>query len=215
MQWPQSTSPQTHTPMTKKKSEEIDLEKELDKSTEEINTAPDFEEAEPEENEDDFEEDYSALMDEDGDMDESAPEPTHTKEYIKKTADRLVSAFDILQRAIMKPLYKKTMLRPGDADKAKKWARERENGQKIEDIVAGDYDTKERLDAYVKALETLPLSDDDKEAIADPLSELVEKYRHLQLSPEWALVFAVGIVMLPRLEPLLPNMKDLFKGNTE
>lgn len=196
-----------------KPTNEIDLEKELDQETESTQTGSDFEpDLGPAPSADDFD------MDEDWPV-EDEPEPTQqdqsrfTPDYLRKTANRWVRAFDSLQRALIRPLYKKTILHEGDEAKAKAWTRKyEETGGKMQDIIAGDWETKERLDRYTKAMESLPLSDDEREAIAEPLSELIEKYKHLQMSPEWALVFAVAIVMLPRLEPVFPSIRDLFKG---
>lgn len=198
------------------KPNDIDLEKELDKPTEEVYTGEDFEDQEPESIEsDDFED--SALFDQE-EPDEDPENSFHDKfspDYLHKTAQRWVKAFDHLQRGIMRTMYRKTMLKDGDADKAKQWARQYEkSGGKMEDIINGDWETKERLDKYTEALKELPFTEADREAIAEPLSELIEKYKHLQLSPEWALVFAVSIVMLPRIEPIMPNLKDLFKGKS-
>lgn len=196
----------------------IDLERELEDETEEAQTEEDFEEPDdfptPEDIDDNDDFDHEMITpDEEEDDDDGAyrDDPEFTKDYFHKTAHRWVKAFNALQKSILRRSYKKSILQKGDAEKAKEWQRKKaQTNAKFEDIVDGDWEVQERLERYMKAVEELPFTKDEAEDIAAPLAELVEKYRHLRMSPEMALIVAVTIAMLPRLEPIFPNVNDWF-----
>ncbi|MEQ8628095.1 hypothetical protein [Ekhidna sp.] len=198
--------------MAKKKTEEtMNLEDELKKATEEAN--------EVEELEDDFEPSPESFDDE-GDFDdfdepdfddEADEEPTFSGDP-KKTARRWIKTFNALQKWVLKGLYKKKILTSEDSEQIRKWkAQHKANPNvKMEDVIEGDAERYERFDRFLTAVEDLPFTEEEIQDIAEPLSELIEKHRRLQMSPEVALLLAVIIVMLPRLEPILPDMTAIF-----
>lgn len=155
---------------------------------------------------------------------EPGPEPAAAKpveaftpDRARATANTWLKWFNSLLKISFPYLYKKTVLRPGDQERMAQFVRSNagKSEREMETIISSDdtmWPVKTRFDKYLKACEEIELSQDEINHIAEPLAELIVKYRWMQLSPEWSLVIAVCIVMLPRFEPMIPNLAKVFNA---
>lgn len=208
--------------MAKKKNEAgSSLESELEKVTNYVAGEEPSEEIGAE----NYSEDSGSFFDEldldepeiDEESEEFDEEPGESKESLQKMARRFVRFFDALQRLSLRPVYKRTILRPGDKEAADEFIRRAKSSgnSSIQDIDGLESDQVARIEKFMEAMKDLPLSDDDMESLIDPLADVIEKHRSLRMSPEAALVFSLLIVMLPRIEPIMPGLGNLFKKASE
>ena len=146
---------------------------------------------------------------------ESSPAPAMTQSAARRQAERYTKMFGALVKWGGKPLYRWSMLKKGDvqkvADFQHKASADPDGGRRMVDQVLNDaghemHAVMMRFDAYMKAVEDLPLSDDECETIADPLTDLIIKYQYLQLGPEMMFVIAVVLVMAPRFAVMIPGV---------
>lgn len=189
--------------------EEFDLAKELEEPTEEIIEAQDFEESEPESNADDFENFETEIED----IDPEDEPPKAKKFNAKKIAYYWIRSFNIIQKRVMKSLYKKTILQKGDQEAVERNIQQEDAGIVIGEPEKGtpEYFQRQRMEKFLKYCEAAPFTDDEVEMLVDPLAQVVEKYKALQLTPEGQLALAVFFVMLPRLDPLFPSLTKMFE----
>lgn len=148
---------------------------------------------------------------------EAAEVKNWTPDQAKTTAISWVKRFSSVMKIIFTPLYRKTILAPGDAEKMQNFVRANKalNEKEKEAAMHSDHELSkvaDRFDKYIKACEDIPLNADEIEDLAQPLSELIIKYKNLQLGPEWMLAIAAGFITLPRLAPLMPDMSKIFAG---
>ncbi|GAA4353052.1 hypothetical protein GCM10023185_13290 [Hymenobacter saemangeumensis] len=149
-----------------------------------------------------------------GDDDETetaAPTP----EDALKSARRIISFVDNLQKPFLVSAYKRSVLWPGDEEKLTEFNRQRAARGKysLQDAITEDsdfYQVSKRAEEFFALCEAAPFTDDEKDSLAGPLSEVLEKYTSLQLTPEMALLAAVAMVMLPRVAPLIPAFRKGF-----
>lgn len=141
-----------------------------------------------------------------------AEEP-FTSDKAMGTARTWVKWFNSAMKMFMPWLYRKSVLEEGDQERMGAWVRDQKrqgrSEREMEEAISSDssmWPVKNRFDRYLKACEEVPLNAEEMEMIAEPLSQLIIKYKTLQLGPEWSLVIAVFIVMLPRFEPMLKNL---------
>ncbi len=132
-------------------------------------------------------------------------------------ATRWVKTFSNAMKVFFSWTYRKSILKPGDEQAMAEFvkAHKGESEKQMQDAITSDspmYDVSNRFDKYMKACESIPLDQDEIDSIAEPLQELIVKYKTLQLSPEWMLVISVAFVMLPRVTPLMPDLSKLFAG---
>ncbi len=135
----------------------------------------------------------------------------------RSMATRWVKTFSSAMKVFFSWSYKKTILKPGDEQAMAEFvkAHKGQSEKEMQDAITNDspmYDVSNRFDKYLKACESIPLDQDEIDSIAEPLEELIIKYKNLQLTPEWMLVISVGLVMLPRVTPLMPDLSKLFAG---
>ena len=195
-----------------KKDDEFDFAAELAQATEpaELPDGEFVDEAaqagEPPIDEEDFDEEETETYSEEDEEPGYAPDP-------KVSARRWIKAINVLQKGILRRMYKKKILNEGDDEKVRKWKRDHQinPNARIEDVLEGDAETFDRVDRFMKAVEELPFTEDDINDMAEPLSEVIQKYKRLQMSPELALVISVMIVMLPRIEPVMPGFTRIFR----
>lgn len=69
-----------------------------------------------------------------------------------------------------------------------------------------------RYEKTSKAIKDAPFTADERESLVKPLAALVKKYAFLQFGPETMFFFAVCLVMLPRITPLIPGFGDFISG---
>lgn len=134
----------------------------------------------------------------------------------KVSARWYIKAFNLVQKTILKPIYRSRLLQEGDIEKVREASkRAKEAGAKhIQDLYAeGDpmYDVCARFDRYLDAVNDLPLTKDEQSELLEPLAAVIEKYRWMQMGPEGQLLLAVFVIMAPRLEPALPGIGDKLK----
>jgi hypothetical protein len=137
-----------------------------------------------------------------------------SKEALKKASLRWIGLFDHLQKPFLVNAYSKAILKPGDTealtDAQKRY--DLSNEKKIQEAVSENdhlYGILKRFDEYQQAIKGISFTEEEKEMIAEPLAEVVEIYKNMHMSPQMALLAAVAMVMLPRIEPIFPQ---LFKG---
>lgn len=201
----------------------IDLEKELGKATEEVKAAPGVDDM-PTPNEP-SEEDFELEELEESEGLEGLDDPDEenhriTGASLKTMALRIVKAFNVVQKRTFLPLYKKRILQSGDEDVAANWLNVQETNKNFdwEQTVTKNpenYAIYKRVSKFQQLCEELPLTEDEINDIADPLAEVMEKRESLRMSPEGALALAVFLVMLPRIEPILPGLGSIFKKAKE
>lgn len=177
-------------PINEQVSDNFDLDNQLDKDTQGADTFSDT--GDPE--------DYT----------EDEDQPLKTLSECRRDAKAAVDLVDGLQTTVLKRyVYPKTILVKGDKDKLRRYFDENERSEDV-------FDAYKRYQKLVEYSEALPFDKEDKERIIKPLSRIIQKYQTKALSPEWTLVLAVLIVMLPRLQPLFPSIFsgiESFAGN--
>lgn len=147
---------------------------------------------------------------------EPKPVEPMTAAKAKGMAQRWVKTFSSGLKLLLSAVYKKSLLKPGDEEKMAELVRQNrgKSDKEIFDAINSNdpiYDVSNRFEAYIKAVDEIPLSQEEIDSIAEPLEELIQKYKSLQLGPEWMLVISVGIVMLPRVVPLMPDLSKIFQ----
>ena len=143
--------------------------------------------------------DSSGDNDADDDYQEDEVKPLGKAEA-RALAKQLVDDFSALQKtALAGFVYPNTILKKGDFTLEKEY----KQGSRS---VAHDA-AKSRVDEYEHMVSTLPFTREEKDQIAKPLSAVILKYQTMvKMGPEFSLVLAVFLVMLPRLEPMLANL---------
>lgn len=142
------------------------------------------------------------------------PEPMSADKK-KRMALRFVKVWDFMQKEIMKFGYKRSILKKDDIKKIKAF-RDKNEGlseKQINNKLATDPDLSgivSRMDKFLVATKSLALTPDEKEDLAEPMMELIEKYAYLRLGPEGSFALTAFFIMLPRLEPIFPNIADLI-----
>lgn len=141
--------------------------------------------------------------------------PTKTPADARKSAERWISFVDNLQRPMLIAAYRKNVLHPGDTERITEYEQKRAARGKysIEDAVSEDtdfYHVLARAKEFSELCDKAAFTADEKETLAGPLSEVLEKYTSLQVTPEVALLLAVAMVMLPRIAPLVPLFRKGF-----
>jgi hypothetical protein len=145
-------------------------------------------------------------------------EPVKDKSFYKRSAARMVKAFSSLLKVGAKKVYKKSVLKPGDIEEMSELKKRIELSGKPQDRAIADavsdndklYHVFKRFEEYDRLVKEAPLTEEEQEILIEPLSEVIEKHKFLQAGPEAALLMAVLIIMLPRLEPMFPNVKNMF-----
>lgn len=157
---------------------------------------------------DDFEPGEPAdLVDPDNDA-----EPAKNRAFFRRQAKQFVKTFDVAQKTVLGSIvYPKAILEPGDrelvADYRVKYKTSRKSNR-LEIPAKGDelYDALQRYEKLDQACSELPLTPEEQADLIAPLTDVLEKHERKALTPEWALVVAVFLVMLPRLEPMFPKL---------
>jgi hypothetical protein len=145
------------------------------------------------------------------------PAPEYSPTKAKSTAKTWTKWLSSLMRFTFPYFYKRTILAKGDVEKMKVFVDQHKgmSEKQMEDAINNDqemFSVNTRFDRYLKAIDSVKFTDEEMDYIAEPLSDLIIKYRHLQLGPEWSLVLAVAIVMLPRFEPMFPGLGKIFSS---
>jgi hypothetical protein len=196
-------------------SDEIDLIAELDKATEEkavgITINPviqtDGEETPPQEPKgDDFKDDFTKGAD------EVKPEPTKpltdaVKSFdSRKLAPALIDTVDVLISEGF-PLFYQQTLSKEDRQAMKMLARKYRTLKDANKMTLTEDDQRimEIYIDYEDYCEGLPLSEDEKKSLLEPLIEVLKEVNYTS-SPGNALIIAVILIMIPRCFPLGLNL---------
>lgn len=190
-------------------SEIDDLVAELNQKTEENSSS--FEEAPKAEVK---EEDFTAPPPEPERPKEEEPKnepPPYTGYDARKQAEGYIRIFNKLQKPGLTWTYGQLILNAGDVDalSALQKRKDLEAGFTLDQACQENdqlYAILQRFDRYAQAVEKVSLTEEEIESIIEPLTAVIQKYRWMQLGPEAMLVITVALVMLPRLEPLLPRI---------
>ncbi|MBO0946988.1 hypothetical protein [Fibrella forsythiae] len=156
--------------------------------------------------------DFDLEVDQDPVSTDPGAEPTKNRAFFRRQATQFVKTFNVAQKTVLSSVvYPKTILEPGDkqlvADYRVKY-KTRSKSNKLEIPAEGDelYDALRRYEQLDQAISELPLSAEEQADLIAPLTDVLEKHQQKALTPEWALVVAVFLVMLPRLEPVFPKL---------
>lgn len=118
-------------------------------------------------------------------------------------APAIVDGADAIIQQIFPILYEKSTFSEDERNTIKVLAYKQKN--KSETVLSeNDLSLMALCAEYEKYCETLPLKETEKKQIIKPLSELL-KDLNLQTSPTNAFIIAIGLVMLPRILPLITN----------
>lgn len=145
------------------------------------------------------------------------PEPVEIDAKTHKSAARYVKMFSALMKMVFKPIYRRTLLEPGDIEKMRDLQNKNRgrSDKSIDEVISSDselWPVVNRFDKYMKAVDEIALDKEEIEMLAEPLAEVMHKYKKSILSPEWTLVISAGMIMVPRLAPMMPDISSIFKG---
>jgi hypothetical protein len=200
--------------------ETIDLDNILAQATNIINSsASDFapEASEALENDslqtdsDDFEEDddYGQALDQ-----EEPEVKVQTPEMVLASARRIIKFVNKAQKPFLVKAYRSKHLKEGDEEviKDQKISGVFDNEHRYQQELERNPEFKsicKRFNYYTELIEGIEFTDDEQQSLEEPLAEVLAKWNKFQMTPEMALLMAVAMVMLPRIEPLFPR---LFNG---
>jgi hypothetical protein len=179
---------------------EIDLAAELEADTPELASSG---------IEDSFEEETNTEEDEPGlNDDQGQDDRPKSKADSRAEAKMIVNTFDLLQLNIFQyAVYPNVILKAGDYQKV-------ERSKQGKSYVI-DEETQAAIDRWVEfeaKCKELPLNRDEKDRIIDPLSKVLHKWNKIEVSPEMTLIFVIGLILLPRLQPVFPLMFKKLDG---
>lgn len=142
--------------------------------------------------------------------------PKKPSRSFKKIATSFVKTFEsVVLKMGAKWAYPQILLKEGDAElvvdfrERLKVVPEREQNSFSANILLENNDLRSALTRVEKAMDCIhnaPLSKDEFDMLVDPLAEVIEKYKWMQVGPEANLLLAVIIIMIPRVEPLFPGL---------
>jgi hypothetical protein len=150
-------------------------------------------------------------------------EPGEPKKPVnfKKIASGFVKFFNSLLKIGAKRLYPEVILKPEDPAILVdlKTRTEMIPDRDKEAFLASELESKDtlryawnRLSRVEELIAAAPLTEDEKEMLIDPLADVIEKYRWMQVGPEANLLLAVIVVMAPRIEPLFPGLMSSLES---
>lgn len=127
----------------------------------------------------------------------------------EKLADTIIEFADAVLEAGMPYVYELTL--PKDdrqalKELARKYRKSKRNKDKEMVLTARDQEVMEIYVEYEDYLEELPMDDDEKKSLREPLIEVLKQMNY-QTTPQNALMIASGMVALPRVLPLLIKLK--------
>lgn len=145
-------------------------------------------------------------------------DPPLSRSQIEKMATSWINRLDTFQRMVYSPLYRWSILERDDLKQYEEFKRKHtgESEKEVSDALKSDdamWSVAQRMDKCAKAIEKLPYTKEEKEDLIQPMADLIEKYKKLQLGPEWMFLIAFGFSTLARIEPFVPDIKTLFSGD--
>jgi|GEM_PF-2796698 len=153
------------------------------------------------------------LMEEEG-SEEEGQEPAKPKN-LKAIAETMVRFFSTLLSFGAKKLYPDAILKEGDLEKVANMNQALdlvpENQKEATFLEAtradsGLYYSFKRYTNVQELIQDAPLTEAEQELLVQPLVEVIAKHKFLQVGPEANLVMVLILIMVPRIEPLFPNL---------
>jgi hypothetical protein len=162
------------------------------------------------------------------DTDPILENPEEFEEYIPAdvgpglaaSAAGIVRGLSVLLGFFGRKIYAKALLKPGDADiintvnaKVERVPKERQT-EAFNNEINANHETLsayERSVAFSQAIKGLPLTQEEQELLARPVGNILAHYQ-VQPGPWGDLIIALFIIMLPRLEPMLPGAGKIIKN---
>lgn len=147
-----------------------------------------------------------------------APKEVEDPESAKKSSSRYIKLLNLFMVMSFPPIYRATILEPDDIKKMSEYRRKNsgKTDKQIDDALHSDdemWPIVNRFDKYMKAVQDIPLDADEQEMLAEPLAEVLTKYKKAHLSPGWQLAITAALIMAPRIIPTLPDsISKIFKG---
>lgn len=146
----------------------------------------------------------------------AAPSTPEQKASYKRSAERYVKAFNSLLKVGLPGWYRSKIMKKGDFEKINEYRKKKELDPRfnLEDAITSDdhlYKAFKRYEKLEEYINDAPLTADEQKDLVEPLSEVIEKYKFLQMGPEGQLLLSVGLIMLPRLEPMFPNLSGFVE----
>lgn len=136
------------------------------------------------------------------------------RESSHRIARRYINIISLGLGTSARLLYPRALITDAQADlnatlKAKvEAASPRKKAQIVNDAIDSEPAMAEAYNNFLrvqKLVDQAPLSDEEKKDLLEPLAECVEKYRFMQIGPEFSLLMAVVVIMAPRIAPFFGN----------
>jgi hypothetical protein len=143
--------------------------------------------------------------------------PPVSRADIERMAASWIDKADVFQRMCFKPTYTWALLEKGDLEAFKEFERKNSGmtDKEISDAISNDdkmWSISQRMKKCAAAIEKVPYTKEEKEDLLKPMADLIEKYKKLQLGPEWMLLISLFFIMLPRVEPFMPDIRKWFSS---
>lgn len=135
------------------------------------------------------------------------PEKVKIKMPPKWTADQIITGFDTIQQFGLPLLYEAKMFSTEERLRIKNLVAQEEIHRKAKERSYTDEELKalNLLMDFDSWKDSLPFSREDKQSLREPLEALLQN-ANFELSPGWALVFSVAMIMFARTSPILLKM---------
>jgi hypothetical protein len=145
-------------------------------------------------------------------------EPALSRSTIEKMAASWINRLDTFNRLVYTPLYRWSILEKEDLKQYQEFKRKHsgESEKEVSEAIKSDdamWNISQRMDKCATAINKVPYTKEEKEDLIQPMADLIEKYKKLQLGPEWMFVIAFGFSTLARIEPFIPDFKTLFSSD--
>ncbi len=158
-----------------------------------------------------------------GEFDDTVEKPEHEEEEIEedlgppsdrhvRQAKRWLRAYQSASRLILKPLYKMKFLKPGDEEYSKNFISSNKTTGVVDIPNAGTEEHKrlERYQYFLELADKIKLDEEEEEEGIEIISELIQKHKKFQMSPESSLALWGFGVVVARAEPVLPDLTKIF-----
>lgn len=135
------------------------------------------------------------------------PEKVKIKMKPRWTADQVITGFDALQQFGLPLLYEAKMFTTEERLRIKNLVAQEHIHRKAKErtYTEEEHEALNLLMDFDSWKDSLPFTNDDKDSLREPLEALLQN-ANFELSPGWALVFSVGVIMFARTSPILLKM---------
>lgn len=135
------------------------------------------------------------------------PETVKIKMKPSWTADQIINGFNTVQQFALPLLYEAKMFTTEERLRIKNLVAQENIHRKAKErsYTEEEQEALKLLLDFDSWRESLPFTKDDKDSLREPLEALLQN-ANFELSPGWALVFSVGVIMFARTSPILLKM---------